>query len=405
MVRERSMKILDRKKIILGITGGIAAYKSIEILRNLQKRGAEVRVIMTQNATHFVTPLTFSILSGAKVFIEMFRDDNITEIEHISVTEDVDLFLIAPATANIIGKFARGIADDFLSTLYLSCTAPLLMAPAMNWKMYDHVAVQENLDILASRGAQILEPEEGDLACRELGKGRLAAVERVIDKVVEMLTPKPLKGKRVLVTAGPTREHWDAFRFISNPSSGKMGYALARTARNKGAHVTLISGPSSLPVPPDVSFIAIESAEEMYEAVLERFDQQDAVLMAAAVSDFRPLERKDFKLKKERITPTLELAMNPDILKTISAKKSHQILVGFAAETGDLLTYAHKKIVDKDIDMIVANPIGSAQTGFSADTNKGIILFKNGLEEEIPLLTKDEVAMIILDRMESLFPV
>jgi len=292
------------------------------------------------------------------------------------------------------------------------------MAPAMNWKMYDHVAVQENLDILASRGAQILEPEEGDLACRELGKGRLAAVERVIDKVVEMLTPKPLKGKRVLVTAGPTREHWDAFRFISNPSSGKMGYALARTARNKGAHVTLISGPSSLPVPPDVSFIAIESAEEMYEAVLERFDQQDAVLMAAAVSDFRPLERKDFKLKKERITPTLELAMNPDILKTISAKKSHQILVGFAAETGDLLTYAHKKIVDgldeealslvrsaKDIDMIVANPIGSAQTGFSADTNKGIILFKNGLEEEIPLLTKDEVAMIILDRMESLFPV
>lgn len=399
---ETMYRPLSGRKIALGVSGGIAAYKAVDLLRNLQKAGGEVQVMMTRNATRFVAPLTFAVLSGNRVALEVFPGDNVTTIDHITLAENLGLMIVAPATANIIAKFARGIADDFLSTFYLSMNAPLLLAPAMNWKMYAHPAVQENLEILLRRGCTVIEPEEGDLACREVGKGRLARIERIVEKAIELLSPKPLLNRRILITAGPTREPWDAFRFISNPSSGKMGYALARIARNLGATVTLVSGPTSLEPPENITLIRTGTALEMHDVVLANFDQTDAVIMAAAISDFRPRETTAAKIKKTDAPPAIELVLNPDILKALAERKKQQVLVGFAAETDNLLVYARKKMSDKGLDMIVANLIGEPSSGFGADTNWCVLIHKSGAEEEIPLLSKEDVARIILDKVAEL---
>lgn len=396
---------LSGQKIALAVTGGIAAYKAVDLMRELQRRGADVHVIMTANARRFVTPLTFSVLSGHPVMMDVFPGDNFTSIDHITLAEKLNLLLVAPATANCLAKFATGIADDFLSTFHLSTTAPLLLAPAMNWKMYQHQAVQENLRVLMQRGATVVEPEEGDLACRDVGKGRLASLDTIVDTVIQVLTPKTLSGRTVLVTAGPTREHWDAFRYLSNPSSGKMGFALARAARNMGGHVTLITGPTGLKPPMNVHTIPVVSAGEMFHAVIDNAADKDVIIMAAAVSDFRPRQRLQAKIKKAEGIPPLELVLNPDILSALAEKKSKTVLVGFAAETDNVLNYARKKMIEKGIDMIVANQIGeSPLTGFGSDTNACIVIHKSGAEEEIPLAEKEDVAMAILERIEAILP-
>lgn len=395
--------ILQKKKIILGVTGGIAAYKAIDIMRDLQRGGADIHIIMTENATHFVQPLTFSILSGHPVMHKMFHSDNFIEIEHTLLADSADLFLIVPATANCIGKLANGIADDFLTTFYLAAKCPLIIAPAMNWKMYEHKAVQANLDILIKRGTQIIEPEEGELACHDSGRGRLAERELIVDKVIEFLTPKTLSGKKILISAGPTREAWDAFRFISNPSSGKMGYALAIEARNKGADVTLISGPVSISKISHIKTIYVETASEMEKACLKFFPETDAVIMAAAVSDFRPQKKVRGKVKKNNFVKQIELIENEDIIKKMSLKKKKQLLIGFAAETEKLIDYAKNKIKEKKLDLIIANRIDLKESGFSADDNQCFIISPKGIEKEIPLLPKNEVASSILQYLEKLF--
>ncbi|MBN2384159.1 bifunctional phosphopantothenoylcysteine decarboxylase/phosphopantothenate--cysteine ligase CoaBC [bacterium] len=392
---------LSTKKIVLGITGGIAAYKSVELMRMLQKKGADVHVVMTEHATRFITPLTLAVLSGHKVYCRMFESETSPDIDHIALGDEADLVLIAPATANIIGKLTQGIADDFLSTFCLSIKAPLLIAPAMNWKMFEHQAVQSNLTLLADRGVHIIEPESGNLACQDTGKGRLAPLDRIVDTSIALLTPKTLTTRRILVTAGPTREFWDAFRFLSNPSSGKMGYAIARVARNMGAQVTLISGPTALPPVEGVTFIPVESAQDMFQKVMSVYDEQDVVIMAAAVSDFRPRQRFDQKMKKDSAPDSLPLEMTPDILTELSRLRKRQYLVGFAAETEKLRSYARKKLDEKGIDLIVANRIDEAGSGFQSDTNRVVFISSSGAEQEMPLLSKEEVAAILLERIET----
>lgn len=396
------------KVIVVGITGSIAAYKAAELVSQLKKRGATVHCVMTKAAQAFITPLTFRTLSQNPVITEMFAEPQHWEVEHVGLAVAADLFVVAPATANILAKVNCGLADDFLTTTLLATKAPVLFAPAMNVQMYENSATQENMQRLKERGCFFVEPEEGSLACGVQGKGRLAAIEAILAKAEELLVQeKPLLGKKVLVTAGPTREPLDPVRFLSNRSSGKMGYALARQAQLLGAEVILVSGPTALQASRGVKLISVETAEEMYHAVLARAAACDIIIKAAAVADYRPKERKAEKLKKGEGDLVLELTRNPDILAELGRRKKEQLkeqfkeqfLVGFAAETEKVLASAGEKVRKKHLDFIVANDVTREGAGFACDTNIVTIVFPDGRKKELGKLTKDEVARAILQEI------
>jgi phosphopantothenoylcysteine decarboxylase/phosphopantothenate--cysteine ligase len=390
--------MIKGKLIILAVTGGIAAYKSAEIARKLIKSGARVKVVMTKNATEFITPLTMQTLSKNPVITDMFSPHEREEIEHISLSDELDLLLVAPATADIIGKFATGIADDFLSTLFLSVDKPVAVAPAMNKRMYSHRVVQENLARLRDMGVEIIDPGYGELACEAVGYGRLADEEVILKRVADILGKnQDLSKKKIIVTAGPTEEPIDRVRFISNPSSGRLGYALALEAGKRGAEVILIHGPSRLPDPDDIKTIAVRTAEEMRKAVLKHFDSADIVIKAAAVSDFRPKKYVSQKIKKNKGNMTLELERTPDILEELGSKKRKKILVGFAAETENLIVNAKKKIKKKNLDLIVANDVSRSDSGFSSESNKALLIYPGGETRDLPLMSKELLAREIID--------
>ena len=397
------MTILKDRKILLGVTGGIAAYKALELTRLLALAEARVRVIMTQSAMEFVQPLSFQVLSGQPVCTHLFDLEAESRIGHIQVATDAEVAVIAPATANIIGKLAHGIADDYLTTALLVCTAPKIICPAMNVNMYESLVVQENLARLRGWGFHQVGPEAGDLACGVRGLGRLAPVDEILECIQQALTPQSLQGKRVLVTAGPTKESLDPVRHLTNPSSGKMGYALARAAKWRGAEVTLVSGPSSLAPPHRVSLIRVTSAQEMYEAVVDQFAQTDAVVMAAAVSDYRPKKKVPEKIKKIKVSESLELEKTEDILLRLGELKQRQILVGFAAETENLLENAKVKLRQKNLDFIVANDLTAANAGFESDTNEVTIVWPGDKVENLSQKSKEAIAMEIWDRVERLW--
>ena len=387
---------LDGKEIILGVTGSIAAYKAVEILRELTGRGAAVTVVMTESAQRFVSPLTFESLSRRPILTDLFALDYDKQIGHVATGGRADLYLIAPATANTIAKLAHGIADDFLTNLYLSCTCPVLLAPAMDREMYAHPTVQENLTRLKARGVHVLETEYGELASGLIGRGRLADLLTICGEVEGLLThQEDLQGETVLVTAGPTQEPLDPVRFLSNRSSGRMGFAIAQAARDRGAHVLLVSGPTSLPTPPGVTRTDVTTAEEMLHAVLGQLDATTILIMAAAVADYRPSTHAPKKMKKQE-SITVELLRNPDILAEAGRQKESRILVGFAAETEDLVSNAREKLQKKHLDLIVANDI---RVGFGGETTRVTILDRQGQVEELPELSKREVAHQILDRV------
>ena len=390
---------LEGKEIILGVTGSIAAYKAVEILRELTRRGAAVTVVMTESAQRFVTPLTFETLSRRPVLTDLFTLEYDKQIGHVASAGRADLVLVAPATANTIAKCAHGLADDFLSNIYLSSTCPVLLAPAMDLEMYAHPAVQENLSRLKGRGVSVVEPEYGELASGLIGRGRLAELSAILQAVEDLLHRQgDLRGETVLVTAGPTQEPLDPVRYISNRSSGKMGFAIAQAARDRGAHVMLVSGPTFLPTPHGVTRTDVTTAEEMYHAVLDRLDETTILIMAAAVADYRPSSQAAQKIKK-REAMTVELVRNPDILAEAGRRKRSQILVGFAAETEELIQNAREKLAKKNLDLIVANDI---RVGFGGETNRVTILDRQGSVEELPELTKREAAHRILDRVVAL---
>ncbi len=380
------------KNILLGVTGGIAAFKAAQLASRLRQGGFEVQVVMTKAATEFVTPLTFRELTGQVVHLEQFAEPKNWQMEHISLARWADLFVIAPATANIIGKLAHGIADDLLTTVALATTAPILVAPAMNSQMYLHPATAANLTILKERGVQFVGPARGHLACGEEGVGRMAPVAQIQERIVGLLSPQVLSGKKVLVTAGPTREAIDPFRFISNYSTGRMGYAIAQVASQMGAEVILVSGPTQLPAPFGVERIMVESASQMKKAVLAHFDEVQVVVKAAAVSDWQSITYSEQKLKKDqREELCLKLVPTSDILAELGQRKNGQFIVGFAAESENLEHYATGKLQSKGCDMIVANPIGRADAGFASETNQVTIITQDS-QDKWPLLGKDEVA-------------
>jgi phosphopantothenoylcysteine decarboxylase/phosphopantothenate--cysteine ligase len=390
---------IENKKVILAVCGGIAAYKSIEILRLLKKAGAEVRIIMTQSAQWFVGALTFEALSGQTVFRDMFQVGSEASFQHIDWAREADGVIIAPATANTIGKLANGIADDPLSTFMLAVTSPVLLCPSMNTHMYENRAVQRNLDTLRSDGYVVVEPGSGQLACGSSGPGRLPEPEEIFDRFLSCLSPKDLAGKKILVTAGPTIEPIDPVRFISNPSSGKMGFAVARAAEHRGAEVTLISGPTHLTDPMNVTTIRVRTAKEMADNVFEQMENADVIIKSAAVSDYGPKECKTHKIKKGRNELVLRLQQKKDILKILGQKKKHQVLVGFAAETKDLKKNATQKLAEKNLDIIAGNLVGFSDSGFESDTNAVTLFFKDGTTETLPTMEKLEVAHILLDRI------
>jgi len=394
--------MLEGKRILLGVTGGIAAYKSAELIRLFVKAGCSVKVIMTRHATEFITPLTLQTVSGNPVFMEMFSLIRDHDIAHIALAQEADALVIAPATANIIGKMAAGMADDLLTTVALAIKAPILICPAMNTNMYENAVVRENMQKLASRGCHVMEAGEGELACKSEGAGRLPDLEDILDEVQCILTPKDLTGERILVTAGPTREPFDPVRFITNYSSGKMGYALAIAARRRGASVALVSGPSVLPAPRGVDFIPVSSAVEMREAVMNHFKEATIIIKSAAVADFRPSTRADEKIKKKGGPLVLTLEKNPDILAEIGKIKEGRILIGFAMESEDLVANAAAKLKQKNLDLIIANDVKQSGAGFQTDTNIVKILDRNGGIEELPLMDKMDVAERILDRAKRL---
>jgi phosphopantothenoylcysteine decarboxylase/phosphopantothenate--cysteine ligase len=388
---------LEGRTVVVGVTGGIACYKACELVRQLVAAGMQVRVVMTANAQQFVTPLTLQTLSGHPVATETFSLTQESEIGHIRLADSADVVVIAPATANALAKLAAGIADDLLSTVLLATRAPLVLAPAMNVHMWEHPAVQENLARLVARGARVVGPASGALACGYEGAGRLADPAEIVEAVAAALAPQDLAGEHVLVTAGPTEEPLDPVRYLSNRSSGKMGYALARAARRRGAEVTLVSGPAALAAPPGVSIVRVESARDMARAVGEAFGAATVVIMCAAVADYRPRRALPRKLKKSAASLTLELERNPDILASLAARKGRRLLVGFAAETHDLTTEARRKLRAKRLDLIVANDVTAPGAGFGSDTNQVRLFDAVGGDEEIPLLPKAEVAERILD--------
>ena len=394
--------MLKGKEIILGVTGGIAVYKAVELLRLLVKGGGDVHVIMTRAATEFVTPLTFQTLSGNPVHLELFNLISEQEIGHISLAERADLFIVAPATANCIGKLACGIADDLLTTTIMATKAPVLIAPAMNVNMYQNPIYRENEERLKSHGYLFVPPACGMLACGYEGEGKLQAPEVILEEAVAALTPKRLAGERILVTAGPTLEEIDPVRFISNHSSGKMGYAIARQARLRGAQVTLVTGPTALTPPHGVDVIRVQSAKEMREAVQGCLEQTDVVIKAAAVADYRPKARFGDKVKKTQASFAIELEKNPDILAELGAIKGGRLLVGFAAETQDLLENATAKLNAKNLDLVVANDVSQEGAGFNVDTNIAKLLYRDGRVEALPKMGKEELAVEILERVALL---
>ncbi len=394
---------LRDKTIVIGVCGGIAAYKAAELVRLYVKAGAEVHVILTRSAQEFITPLTFQTLTGNPVHTEMFNLVQEREIGHISLADRADVFVVAPATANLIGKVAAGLADDLLSTSLMATKAPVLFAPAMNVNMWDNPIYQQNQARLRMLGYRFVDPVTGFLACGWEGKGKLADPAEIFEETLALLTPQDFADETVLVTAGPTREEIDPVRFISNYSSGKMGYALARAARLRGARVILVSGPSALAVPWGVERLAVVSAEEMREAVLSRWEEATVVIKAAAVADYRPAVRAAGKVKKEgRESLSLALEKNPDILAELGRRKGHRFLVGFAAETSDLLENARKKLRAKNLDLMVANDVTQERAGFDVDTNIVRLLGPDEAEEALPEMSKDEVAGHILDRIRAL---
>lgn len=391
--------VIEKKNIILGVSGGIAAYKSVELLRLLVKQGANVRVMMTKNAQWFVGPLTFEALSSQPVCTDLFEKNDDASIRHIQWAEAADAVVIAPATANIIGKLSCGIADDALSTFILAVTCPVIVCPSMNTHMFESRAVQRNLETLRADGHFIIDPESGTLACGTTGPGRLPEPEDIVDRIANYLSTKDLKDKKILVTSGPTRESVDPVRFISNPSSGKMGFAVARAAEYRGGEVTLIAGPTHLPDPNNVKVIRIQTAREMAQAVFENMEDSDIIIKTAAVSDYRPKDPSTQKIKKEKGELVLYLERTQDILKEIGRRKMKQILVGFAAETENLEQHAETKRVEKNLDIIVGNIVGEPSSGFGADSNKVTLFYKDGTKEPLPMMEKDAVAHILLDRI------
>lgn len=385
------------------MSGGIAVYKAAALTSKLTQAGAQVKVIMSESAMKFVTPLTFQALSRNDVYFDTFDEKNPAVIAHIDLADWADLVVVAPATANIIGKLANGIADNMITTTLLATTVPVWIAPAMNVHMYDHPAVKRNIEILARDGYQFIEPSEGYLACGYVGKGRLEEPEKIVELITAHFSEKPiLHGKKVLITAGPTREKLDPVRFFTNRSTGKMGYALAEAAGKAGAEVTLISGPTNLLVPPNVRMISVESAEEMFTEVMSHYQRSDIVIKSAAVADYRPKQVYDGKMKKKTGDLVLELERTTDILKTLGEKKNHQLLIGFAAETDNIDEYAKRKLTSKNLDMIVANNVTTQGAGFGTDTNLVTLYKKDGTQKDLPMMTKLEVAKAILQEVKKL---
>ena len=397
-------------RITLGVTGGVAAYKAAELVRRLQQDGFSIQVVMTRGAREFVTPLTFAALSGQKVITDLFGDASRGEanlesaIEHIAVAQRTDLLVVAPATADVIAKFARGIADDFLTTLYLASTAPVVVAPAMNVNMWNHTATQENVEMLRARGVKVVDPAEGYLACGMIGAGRLAGQEDIVAAVREALkkTQRDLEGETALITAGPTCEDLDPVRYITNRSSGKMGYAVAEAAVRRGAKVILISGPVSLDAPAGVERIDVRTAKEMHHAVAERIANSSIAILAAAVADYRPVERHAEKIKKSDAALTIFLEPTTDILAEVARNKGQKIVVGFAAETDHVAENARKKLSAKNADLIVANDVTAEGAGFDHDTNIVTLFSRDGRDLALPKMSKSEVAQRILDEVVRL---
>lgn len=399
--------MLKDKTVVIGVSGGIAVYKTLDVVSRLRKLGVNVNVIMTKSATEFVTPLSFQSLSQNYVVCDMFEDPKTWDVEHISLAKRADVFLIAPATANVIGKIANGIADDMLTTTVMATKAKVLIAPAMNTNMYENPILQRNINTLKELGYNFVEPESGRLACGDTGKGKLASPETIVDEVVKLLSKgQDLKGKSIIVTAGPTVESIDPMRYITNRSTGKMGYSIAKEAIERGADVTFITGPTNLTPPQNLKkLVKIESAKDMYEAVLENLDENDVVIKSAAVADYKPKNYSNKKIKKSDDDLVIELDRNKDIAQEIGKIKNNKILVGFAAETNDLIENASLKIKKKNIDFIVANDLTKEGAGFGVDTNIVKIIDKEGNITEYPKMKKEEVANIILDKIKELLSV
>lgn len=390
------------KNVVLGVSGGIACYKAVELVRLLVRDGLTVQVIMTREAMEFVTPLTFQTLSGRPVATEIFSLTQESEIGHINLADQAALFVIAPATANIIGKIAAGIADDLLTTVVMATQAPVLIAPSMNIHMYENPILQENIRKLRRLGYHFMEPVEGYLACGYEGKGRLPEPADIVEEIQGLLKKKDLVGERLLITAGPNHEPLDPIRYIANRSSGKMGYALARQGVRRGAEVTLVSGPTSLPPPGGVRLLSVMTAAEMRQAVLKEFPSATVVLMAAAVADYHPEKFVAKKIKRREGPFQLTLKPNPDILRELGMRKNGQILIGFAAETEALVANAKKKLREKNLDLIVANNVAEEGSGFDGDTNAATLLDRKGTVQPLPLMTKDELADRVYDYLLAL---
>jgi phosphopantothenoylcysteine decarboxylase / phosphopantothenate---cysteine ligase len=390
------------KAVVVGVCGGVAAYKALDVISRLRKENINVNVIMTKSALEFVTPLSFQSLSQSMVVTDMFAEPKAWEIQHISLAKKADLMLIAPATANLIGKIANGIADDMLSTTIMATTAPVIFAPAMNTNMYNNPIVQENINKLKKLGYSFISPASGRLACGDVGEGKLADTSLISDMILSMLYDiKDLKNKKVLVTAGPTIAPIDPVRYISNRSTGKMGYAIAEEARDRGAAVTLISGPTNINPPFGVDFISVKTNQEMYDKVLEYFPHQDMVIKSAAVADYKPEQYSSTKIKKSENNLTLALTKDNDILKKLGEIKKHQLLIGFAAESDNLVENAKIKLIKKNLDYIVANDISSTDIGFASDENKVFIFNKNGTSKQLDKMPKRLVARELFNLINS----
>ena len=397
--------MLKGKTVVIGVSGGIAVYKACDVVSRLKKLNANVHVIMTKSATEFVTPLTFQSLSQNYVVSDMFEEPKTWDVEHISLAKKADVFLIAPATANVIGKVANGIADDMLTTTVMATTGKVLIAPAMNTNMYRNPILQRNISILKELGYNFVDPDSGRLACGDIGEGKLASPEKIVDAVVDLFNEdkKDLLGKKIMITAGPTVESIDPVRYLTNRSTGKMGYAIAKMAANRGADVTLVSGPTNIEPPSNIKkLIKVQSAKDMYDAIIDNFDENQVIIKSAAVADYKPKNYSDKKIKKSNDDLIIELDRNKDIAYELGKIKKNKILVGFAAETNDLIENAKGKISKKNLDFIVANDLTESGAGFVTDTNIVKIIDKDGNIAKYPQMKKDEVADVILDKVKSL---